>query len=101
MLRADNGRIRNDGAGQVTRSGGGGGELEGVAEARDGALAAEDRDHFVDAGADGAAGQGDADRLRELAELVVEAGEHAFESGLNRRLGEVCAKRVEFTGNRF
>ena len=37
-------------------------------EAIDGAAFAEDSDHFVDSGADGAAGDRNADWLRELAE---------------------------------
>ena len=40
---------------------------------------AEHRDHFVDAGAYGAAGQGDAYRLRQLAQLQAEARQYALE----------------------
>src|ERR1700733_8228262 len=59
---------------------------DGFFEAHNSSIAAQHCNHFVDARANGAAGQRDANRLRELSQLHVETAEHVFEDALNRGL---------------
>src|SRR5262249_54512553 len=50
-----------------------------MAQTRQRALAPEDVEHFVDAGADGTTGDGHSYRLRELSELQIARRERAVE----------------------
>src|SRR5690242_17744363 len=65
------------------------------------ARAAEHGDHFVDAGADRAAGQGYTHRLRQLAELQAEAGEHLLEDRLHGAFGAVLIQCADALVERF
>jgi len=73
---------------------------DGFAQPRDRPRAAEHGDDLVDSGTDGTAGQRDAHRLCELAELHTEAGEHFLEDALDRGLREIASQLVEFIGER-
>src|SRR5260370_1897635 len=63
---------------------------DGAIEALHGAGGAEHRDDFVDARAYGAAGDCDAHRLRELAQLQSEAGEYLLEALLHRSFAAIA-----------
>ena len=73
---------------------------DGGVHAIDGAAFADHRDHLVNPRTDGAAGKGDADRLRELSEFEIEARQDGLEYGLHLRFVELARAFREFSRER-